>query len=329
MTKYDLNKPFFIIPWVIEPDEIFLDITEDAIPGIYPYYMISNYGRIFNKYNKSNPFCSYNVDSKGYWQTSLCTKNGGKLIRNHRIEMLVFNKIQGSDSLVADHIDGNKLNMKLCNLQWLTISENTYKGFYDIRAYGSMIPQTIPDYILRDIELQKQYSQTLKKVKPFYITTYTQKNYNDMKSEYNCQSSPDNIHLPKTNHSKDEKRKICKLLQEGYTSAYIAAKLHVKKSYVSAILHKQTATDLSDNYDFSNYGSIPYNDKWIFTTEQAISICKYLQDYGISNYNSKKNSIKQMFAILGIQYNDQRYRTVLDIYNGRAYKSIAKDYKFK
>ena len=36
-----------------------------------------------------------------------------------------------------------------------------------------------------------------------------------------------------------------------------------------------------------------------------------------------------MFAILGIEYSDNRYRTVLDIYNGRGYKSVACNYNIK
>lgn len=331
MNRYDTNKPFFIIPWVIADDEIFVDITDIAVPGIYPYYMISNYGRVFNKYNKYHPFTRYNLDSRGYWHSPVQTKYGQKLIRNHRMEMIMFNWVAGCDNLVVDHIDGNKLNMKLSNLQWLTMQNNSLKGFAQFREYGGIPAQVIPDYIKKDIELQEQYAISFKSnmIKPFSITTYTQKNFNDLKSEYNCQSSSDNIHAEKTKHTTEEKIKICEMLQQGYTQSYIATTLHVKKSYVSSILHKQTATEISDNYDFSNYGTIPYHDKWMFTPDQVHAICKYLQEYSIDTYNSRKTFIKQMFATLGIEYTDQRYRTVLDIYKGRGYTSVSSQYKFK
>lgn len=331
MKQYDTNKPFFFIPWVIEPDEIFVTITEKAVPGILPYYMISNYGRIFYMYNRMNPFCNYNIDSRGYWHTSVQTKYGQKLVRNHRVEMLMFNYMDGCEDLIVDHIDGNKLNMKLINLQWLTMQANSIKGFAQLKEAGGIPNQVIPEYIHRDIELQKRYYISFKSSleKPFTITTYTQKNFNDLKTEYNCQSSSDNIHAEKTKHSEEEKIKICEMLQQGYTQAYIATTLHVKKSYVSAILHKQTATEISDKYDFSNYGTIPYHDKWLFTPDQVHGICKYLQDYSIDTYNSRKTFIKQMFAALGIDYTDQRYRTVLDIYRGRGYTSVSSQYKFK
>lgn len=330
MQKYDTNKIFFIIPWLVAPDEVFKDITEQAVPGVQPYYMISNYGRIFNKYNKAHPFCNYNMDPKGYWNATLQTVDGQKTIRNHRVELLTFNYVNGCEHLVADHIDGNKLNMKLPNLQWLTMQENTLKGFRDIQALGGLPPQIVPDYIVFDMQLQEQFSQANKKLeKPFTIGTYKQKNYNDLKAEYNCQSSSENIHATKTKHTEEEKIKICEMLQEGYTQSYIASVLHVKKSYVSAILHKQTATEISDNYDFSNYGTIKYHDKWVFTPEQVHAICRYLEQNDLNSYNSKKTFIRQMFAVLGIEYNDQRYRTVLDIYKGRGYTSISSEYNFK
>ena len=71
-------KPFVIIPYIIAPDEIFLPVTEQAIPGVYPYYMISNYGRVFLKYGKT-PFMSYVLDSKGYWYGKFATTDGGKI----------------------------------------------------------------------------------------------------------------------------------------------------------------------------------------------------------------------------------------------------------
>ena len=327
--KYDRIKPFSLIPWIISQDEIFLQITEREVPGIYPYYMISNYGRIFHIYNKINPFMSYNLDSKGYWTTPVQTEFGKKMIRNHRIELLVFNYRYDNSDYVADHISGNKLDMRLSNLQWLTFSENNSKSINQLRLYSSIPPQIIPDYITMDMNLQNEYREKNKNVlnKPFYFTNYNQKNFNEMRQNFNCQSSG-NIHSKKTKHSEEEKIKICEMLQQGYTQSYIANILHIKKSYVSAILHKQTATEISNNYDFSNYGSIPYHDKWIFTTEQVEKICEYLEKNPIETYNSKKSYIKKMFSILYIDYTDARYRTVLDIYNRRGYLSVSSKYKF-
>ena len=49
-------------------------------------------------------------------------------------------------------------------------------------------------------------------------------------------------------------------------------------------------------------------------TDQVNAICQYMQDNDIELSISKKQYVKQMFAILNIDYSDSRYRTVLDIY---------------
>ena len=48
---YTIIKPITFIPWLVAQDEIFLPITEKEVPGVYPYYMVSNYGRIHNIYS--------------------------------------------------------------------------------------------------------------------------------------------------------------------------------------------------------------------------------------------------------------------------------------
>ena len=53
--------------------EIFVVISEKLVPGILPYYKISNYGRIWHKYKEM--FLTSNVDSKGYMFKPLVTVN--------------------------------------------------------------------------------------------------------------------------------------------------------------------------------------------------------------------------------------------------------------
>lgn len=332
--QYTQIKPFAIIPYLIAPDEIFLPVTEQAIPGVYPYYMISNYGRVFLKFREM-PFMQYNLDSKGYWMASFATINGQKICRIHRVEAMTFNYFPGCEEYVIDHIDGNRMNMRLTNLEWVTFQENVRRGTAMRMANGSLPPQIIPDYIKKDMAILNDLKNQLASEKAIreqneknIIKDYTQKNFNDMKSQFNCQSNSTKS-LKKERHTDEQIRQICDMLQQGYTTSYIANTLKIKKSYVSAIYHKQTGLHISCNYDFSNYGSIPYHDKWLFTTEQVTQICQYLQDNDISTVQSKKQYIKQMFAVLNIDYNDSRYRTVLDIYNGRGYKSISCNYKIK
>lgn len=324
---YAIIKPITFIPWLVAQDEIFLPITEKEVPGVYPYYMVSNYGRIHNIYSIT-PFMSYNIDSKGYWYTPLVTITGSVNVRNHRVEMLVFNYIDGCEKLVVDHIDGNKLNPRLSNLEWVTQAINNQRA-HDLRKIAEP-QQLIPYYIQQDILMLNNYnSQNFSSKTNSAEINYNQKNFNDYRQNgFSCQPEHSK-QIKKEHHSDDQVKQICEMLESGYTASHIANKLHIKKSYVLSIYHKQTRADISDNYDFSEYGKIPYHDKWQFTTDQVNAICQYMQDNDIELSISKKQYVKQMFAILNIDYSDSRYRTVLDIYKGRGYLSISNNYNIR
>ena len=62
--------------------------------------------------------------------------------------------------------------------------------------------------------------------------------------------------------------------------------------------------------------------------EQIHAICNYLTKNNINSMLNKKIFIQKMFEELNIEYNDAKYTAILDLYRGREYKSISKDYKF-
>ena len=106
----------------INVPEVFVDITDLAVPNIKPYYMISNYGRIWHKYKAE--ILSITFDSKGYLYKPLSTDNGNANCRVHRLVMMCFCYYPGCESLFVNHKDGNKTNNCLWNLEWVTAKEN-------------------------------------------------------------------------------------------------------------------------------------------------------------------------------------------------------------
>lgn len=110
-----------------DKSEIFLYITDFTIPNIRPYYLISNKGNIFSLYSNRmlNPTISYD----GY---KICTVrniyNKGITIYIHRVVMMTFNYQLGCENLAIDHIDCNKLNNNIENLEWVTLAENTRRA---------------------------------------------------------------------------------------------------------------------------------------------------------------------------------------------------------
>lgn len=130
------------------------------IEGFDGIYSVSNYGEVRN--NKTGKLMKLRKNEKGYLRTSL-TKNGNqKSVRVHRLVAQAFipnpeNKPQ------VNHIDFNKENNCVSNLEWVTNQENAqysvcnricpgqqkkrnnktgernithYNGYYVVRIYG-------------------------------------------------------------------------------------------------------------------------------------------------------------------------------------------------
>ena len=113
--KYNLNKLASPFISVISPSEIFNNITNDIVEGIYPYYMISNFGRIYHKY--TGKFLKPGWETSGYLFVALSTNLGPKNCLVHRLVMKSFNPIINHNELQVNHINGDKTCNILDNLE--------------------------------------------------------------------------------------------------------------------------------------------------------------------------------------------------------------------
>lgn len=112
----NLIKPIYFEEW--KP------ITDDIIPEVKPFYMISNFGRIYSiQHNKI--LKQYVYPNTGYVRVVLRMNNDqSKDFTVHRLVSIAFNKIPNYDQYEVNHIDGNKLNNCIWNLEWVTRKEN-------------------------------------------------------------------------------------------------------------------------------------------------------------------------------------------------------------
>lgn len=119
-------KPIYFYPKLLSCDEIFLPITEKSVPKIAPYYIVSNYGRVYNYYN--NRFLiPFPVKNHLYVNIQIFQDNNiskERKIPVHRLMMMEFNYIDGCENLDVDHVDGVSYNNYLSNLEWCTREEN-------------------------------------------------------------------------------------------------------------------------------------------------------------------------------------------------------------
>lgn len=114
---------------MIERQEIFKPITDLSVPGIDPNcYYISSFGNVYSK--KSNRYLTKVQTWNGYWRVYLYLRNGyGRYHLIHRILLTEFFPIPGYNNLQVNHINGNKNDNYLWNLEWCTASQNIIHAY--------------------------------------------------------------------------------------------------------------------------------------------------------------------------------------------------------
>ena len=115
-------------------EEIFKDI-----PGYEGMYQVSNLGNVKSLKRSSEKILKNAKNARGYLEVCLCKNSVGTIIRIHQLVAMAFlgHKRDGM-KLVIDHIDNNKLNNRLENLQIITQRENVFKdqGKYTSKYKG-------------------------------------------------------------------------------------------------------------------------------------------------------------------------------------------------
>ena len=89
------------------------------------HYKVSNLGRVKNKYGLILKHC---VNKCGYSQVRLSNHSKQKSHLVHRLVAIHYiNNYQNKYSV--NHIDGNKYNNKIDNLEWATMKENVEHAY--------------------------------------------------------------------------------------------------------------------------------------------------------------------------------------------------------
>lgn len=298
-----------------------IKIYNDYIP-----YIISSYGRIFSinysgkKHNVKQLKTQINIT--GYERITITYLNMVLNLSIHRIVAFAF--IYNSDiinKIEVNHIDGNKLNNTIENLEWVTPEENIKHAFdIKLRKYGenSSNSKYTSDQIIKVCEMIVNDYKIKDICKITGVAKYTIKDILYGRSWLNISCNYD---FSKYHYgiSHEEYKKyiqniynICIMLEENFPLKYIKNRTGFTENQISKILHKRTNTDISNNYDFSkyNYGK-PYNYEDIIH-----EICMYGE--------SGKYSMREISKITNISY-----RTVQHILYGEIYKKISKEYNLE
>lgn len=101
-------------------------MEEEYKEFIYPYY-VSNMGNVKNIV--TSKILIGDINSCGYRRVSLKINGCYKKYFVHRLVAKLFVDGETEEKNIVNHIDGNKMNNKYYNLEWVTRSEN------DLHAY--------------------------------------------------------------------------------------------------------------------------------------------------------------------------------------------------
>lgn len=110
------------------------DVLPRYVPGVLENtYKISTHGRVYsNLRSPQHPnggIIAHSINARGYHQINLKTIDGGKTCTKiARLVLLHFRFVPRCHLLEVDHLDGNKDNNYIWNLEWVTSAVNTHRA---------------------------------------------------------------------------------------------------------------------------------------------------------------------------------------------------------
>jgi len=214
----------------------------------YPNYCVTKRGEVFSLY--SNKFLKP-VKGGGYLTLTLCEDGKKDTVLIHRLVALSFLENPENKPCV-NHIDGNKINNSVDNLEWCTHKENTRHAMETGLRRTEVINsyRSLDNLQIVNICNMLEEGARVKDIVEMYGLNHSivcgiksGKFYKDISKDYNFRNVPS-----KNRISEDKVLKICQLLSEGFNINYIRNRVNVSHGTVSRIKKRETYTYLSKNF---------------------------------------------------------------------------------
>lgn len=269
--------------------EVFEIVTDISAPNVIPgRYMVSNFGRIWDCFDKKFMPYSYNRPynedgtNDGYIKTKLvCYESFDKTCSRdrycHRLVLSTFEPNHNTDRCEVNHKDGNKENNNIENLEWVTPEENKIHAI-NIGLLEKGFVQNISNETV--IEICKKLSEGIPNSiisKELNVPTYTvtdikrRKIFNNISKNYKFKDPDVEIYGYTTRRPNNMIEEICKKIVSNESATNIAKEFDIDRGLVYKIINREYYTDISSKYDFSNY-----NNKKFTSDEKVHNVCKLL-----------------------------------------------------
>lgn len=257
------------------PGEHWLPVFESVVEDVKHCYYISDKGRLYSTVYKNGKggFKFSERDNNTYLNQRFATNNGyGKSFMQHRLVMMEFNPIPNPDDYYVNHIDGNKLNNDISNLEWCTQQQNIRHAFDTGLIHPSrgenhhcathdeaLIHKiceglekglSIPDCaVYAGLEPTRDNRRYISRIKREDIWTHISSQYNIPKDSYGYKSK----------FTDNEVHKICWDIQDGLSNVEILDKIRPGltgpdryKMYatINRIRIRKTHQDITKYYEF-------------------------------------------------------------------------------
>ena len=298
-----------------------LELWETIIvKGVKTDYEISSEGRVKNKI--SGKILKTHINKDGYEKVDIRVNGERKSKAVHRLVAKAFVENPNPEEFTEiNHIDGNKLNNNMYNLEWTNRSGNIQHAF----DHGLILPMSgekHPGARFSDEEIHevcRLLESGLKNKEVHKLTGIpkdtiseirTGKAWTHISSQYKLEKMEGKEHRY-SDYTEDQIREACRLMEQGMNNKYVSETLGISYHVIADIRKGKTWRSIAKDFNI-----LPLdNQKRLYTEDQIREACRLMEQ----GYNNKE--VSEMLDI--------SYDVVADTRKGKSWKSISKDFNIQ